>query len=100
MVRQPSSLPVLSCDHCAWCCKEQIEPPYLPTELDVLPRELRRQIDQHRPDLSAKDPPGCYWLGADGKCLHYDQRPLVCREFEMGGEDCLTLRAKYLPKTP
>ena len=81
------------------CCREQTEPPYLPTELDVLPRELRRQIERHRPEPHADvgKPAGCYWLGADGKCLHYDERPLVCREFEMGGEDCLTLRKGHVP---
>ncbi|MEI8195918.1 MAG: YkgJ family cysteine cluster protein [Phycisphaerae bacterium] len=98
MAQHPIALPVLSCAGCALCCREQTEPPYLPTELDVLPRELRRQIEQHRPepDANGKMPSGCYWLGADGKCLHYDERPLVCREFEMGGEDCVTLRVQQL----
>lgn len=99
MIENPIALPVLSCERCALCCREQTEPPYLPTELDVLPRELRRQIEQQQadPQTGGSKPAGCYWLGPDGKCLHYEQRPLVCREFEMGGEDCLTLRVQHLP---
>lgn len=27
-------------------------------------------------------------------CRIYDKRPLICREFELGSEDCLTERAR------
>ena len=34
----------------------------------------------------------CIWLTPDGTCRHYEHRPQVCRDFEMGGEDCLRFR--------
>lgn len=35
----------------------------------------------------------CIWLNrVTGQCRDYEMRPPVCREFEMGGEDCLRLR--------
>lgn len=34
-------------------------------------------------------------------CRIYDRRPLVCREFEMGGHDCIVERsAGHLPVMP
>ncbi len=29
-------------------------------------------------------------------CSIYEQRPLICREFEMGADECLTERAEHL----
>lgn len=29
------------------------------------------------------------------RCRIYDQRPLICREFAMGGADCLAERARW-----
>jgi Fe-S-cluster containining protein len=34
----------------------------------------------------------CFWLMPEGTCRHYEHRPEVCREFEVGGEDCLRIR--------
>jgi Fe-S-cluster containining protein len=28
------------------------------------------------------------------KCLIYDKRPWICRDFKMGSKDCITERAK------
>ena len=29
-------------------------------------------------------------------CTIYDNRPLICREFEMGADECITERKEYL----
>jgi Fe-S-cluster containining protein len=35
----------------------------------------------------------CLWFDpVSRKCRHYEHRPPVCREFEVGGEDCLAWR--------
>ena len=37
----------------------------------------------------------CIWFDPDTKgCSHYEHRPMICREFEVGGEDCLRIRGK------
>ena len=42
----------------------------------------------------------CYWLDQDTKrCKHHDRRPAVCRDFEIGGDDCRRLRAASEPIT-
>lgn len=61
----------------------------MPTELDVLPRSLLAKLP---PDDDAPGCGPCSWLGPDKACQHYTHRPEVCRQFEMGGEDCLEIR--------
>jgi Fe-S-cluster containining protein len=35
----------------------------------------------------------CIWLNlVTGECRHYNQRPDVCREFEVGNDSCRMLR--------
>ena len=86
----------VSCEGCAVCCHGEAVPPFLPTELDRLPRALAAGLDAHAveeaPGREGKHAGPCTWLAADGKCRHYEDRPGVCREFERGGEDCLRLR--------
>jgi uncharacterized protein len=37
----------------------------------------------------------CLWLDAEaGRCLHYEYRPQACREFAVGGVDCLDARRR------
>ena len=37
----------------------------------------------------------CENLGADGKCIIYDDRPDVCKEYKPGSEQCETARAAW-----
>ena len=32
------------------------------------------------------------------RCTIYDKRPLICREFEMGGGDCIKARQAFFTK--
>jgi Fe-S-cluster containining protein len=34
-------------------------------------------------------------LGSRAQCSVYQNRPLVCREFQPGSEDCLTVRRSF-----
>lgn len=84
-------LPVISCDSCGKCCSMQGTPPMLPDEFDALPTALKwdRRANADRYDLNLP----CLWFDvATKRCRHYDHRPIVCREFETGGEDCLRFR--------
>lgn len=43
----------------------------------------------------------CAALNRDNmRCIIYESRPLICREFEMGGRDCLTARAEPIQVRP
>ena len=86
-------LPVLSCEGCGACCYLQSLPPYMPTELDVLAKHLVAEISAAM-KRNHKGP--CIWLNAEKRCGHYEERPEVCRQFELGGEECVTLRREFL----
>jgi Fe-S-cluster containining protein len=63
---------------------------YVPVKL---PPEVEAPLLAYYRDLHDDDyGQPCVWLAADGTCAHYDLRPYTCREFEVGGEDCLRLR--------
>lgn len=93
------SLPVLSCDNCARCCSQMRTPPFLglldpPGEgYHALPAELQEEVRRAVYDDRPQDSP-CSWLDpVTLKCRHYDLRPAICRDFEMGGDGCLKWRA-------
>jgi Fe-S-cluster containining protein len=107
-VRKP--LPVVSCTGppCGACCEHQAGLPvtwYTVIEPDApLPADLRREIDDtarrwNGPGMwrGPGDDAPCVWYDAATKrCRHYENRPAVCREFEVGGPECLTWRGLLL----
>ena len=88
-------LPILSCDDCALCCHTQHFPPFMSTELAALPPYLAAEVETLEEAASKGHTGPCPWLNASGRCRHYDLRPEVCRQFEMGGEDCREIRAAH-----
>lgn len=59
---------------------------------DKPPPELEWDIDEHAFRYDQGLP--CLWYDAETRqCKHYEHRPEVCREFEMGGDDCLEMRS-------
>ena len=40
--------------------------------------------------------PGTAMAGKSGECAHYGERPAVCVEFDMGGAECLQMRAEFI----
>lgn len=107
-----SNLTVLNCDGCGHCCRNQPLPPmysayfydheslltheeimWIDTLPDEAANELATAVHDTVDGIRSEDEP-CFWLTDDGKCKHYEHRPQICRDFEMGGEDCLRMRAE------
>jgi Fe-S-cluster containining protein len=88
-----------SCDGCGACCMNETIPPYMPNELDILPAALRAEVEALE-RAGVAPGAGCAWLDKRTmKCLHYEERPEVCRQFELASEDCLTVRRGYVRPT-
>lgn len=94
------------CDNCGLCCMHMRTPPFLgdtDPRWKALPEELRQQIDNW---LMSEPSPRyrymvnndgdinpCIWLDLlTGQCKHYELRPDVCRDFEVGCKSCRMLR--------
>jgi uncharacterized protein len=93
------------CKNCGLCCMHMRTPPFLgPTDpqWNELADELKREIESWvigpspRYELMVKfdgkvNP--CIWLDlVSGKCKHYELRPDVCRDYEVGNQSCRTIR--------
>jgi len=109
-------LPIIeSCDGCGACCMEQESPPGYISFLSYpefaeeedytgdaerfknLPPHLLDELKEyHARLLSNSPPPGdqpCIWLDLETrKCKHYEHRPSICRDMEMGGDACRAWR--------
>lgn len=113
-------LPIINCDDCGACCATMCSPPgYVaiiaatergqqdewPVALDVirvglLPPEadklLRDYIERGRRDGFPKDDQPCIWLDLETKrCRFYEDRPQICRDFEVGSEGCRSWRDEF-----
>lgn len=97
IVEKDGALPAasdVSCSHChACCCRLQamlFGDPEVPDHLTV--------TDECGVRSMAREDDG--WCSALDRrtmtCRIYQQRPWICREFEMGKEECLSARATYL----
>ena len=88
----------MTCDGCgAVCCRHMGYPPFLvlwdDREFDALPPALQGEVRLAM--LARRGDSGlpCIWLDGE-RCRHHDLRPSVCRDFTVGGEDCLASRHK------
>lgn len=105
-----SALPVIeSCDGCGVCCLVVTHPPYY-SVFQEFGEEAWERLKRERRDLAigiavdyrrrhdAGEPLSgtpCLWYDpATRRCRHYEYRPLACREFEVGSEDCLDARRR------
>jgi Fe-S-cluster containining protein len=62
---------------------------------DALPQSLKSEIEDFRIKVRPNSPheQPCLWLDlATKRCRHYEHRPKLCRDFALGGEECLGFR--------
>jgi len=80
------------CRGCGACCLRQPWPPFLDEhELAAIPRRLREELKRASRDRTGLP---CFWLDLlTHECRHYEHRPVACREFQPGSENCLEDRA-------
>lgn len=112
--------PFVSCDGCGACCLMQCSPPMYVYWLDMpesddnrddedwcrvnsLPEPLKEELREYRRKIreSSGDGPNfddfaCIWLDESTmKCKHYEHRPSICRDFQVGSEECLGWREEF-----
>src|ERR1700691_4762925 len=105
-----SGLPIIdSCDGCGVCCLVVTHPPFY-SVFEEFGEEAWERLKRERRDLlleivvdhrtrRADGSPlvgtPCLWYDQETRrCKHYEYRPLACREFEVGGEDCHDARRR------
>jgi hypothetical protein len=92
--------PALDCEPCGACCREaygavQVRrgEPFSVAHAELLTREGRTLwLVREGERCPALDGEGS--AAAPYRCRHYDERPRTCRDFERGGEHCLTARRR------
>ena len=103
-------LPIVeSCDGCGACCLVVTHPPFYSVfeeegeeAWERLKRERRDLVLQIAGDHKRRRVGGeplvgtpCLWYNPETRqCKHYDYRPLACREFDVGSEDCVDARRR------
>ena len=85
----------LDCTNFGACCREMVQPPMDLTDRFNVPDYLLREITHFnamvRDSLPEVYP--CIWLDlVTMKCRHYEHRPAICRDFQIGGDGCMTQR--------
>ena len=100
-----TALPVMSCDGCGVCCMHMAVPPYHRDEITLLPPEVQADYEAARNARIAQwnahkiDETACAWFDmVTRKCRHYEHRPEICQDFEMGGDECVAYRLDAEPK--
>ncbi|MDX2035330.1 MAG: YkgJ family cysteine cluster protein [Isosphaeraceae bacterium] len=102
--------PILqSCEGCGVCCTVVGRPPFVvrldgtgeehweklrderPDLLDALNRQARAERERGEPTFGV----ACSWYDPIMRnCRHHELRPRACRDFEIGGIDCLDARRR------
>ncbi len=103
-------VPPESCDGCGLCCEGIGSPvllyasraglpaphPFRPAEL---PQNLIEEIDNHFSGLTRgqESQDRCLWFDPVTRaCRHYEFRPQICRDYDLGGRACLQRRRDEL----
>ena len=65
-----------------------------------LPDHLREELDEFVASYAAPEDGqldgACFWLDPETRlCKHHEYRPNVCRDFEIGCQQCLDWRSHY-----
>ena len=85
----------IDCGGCGACCLHVSAPPFTAAEHAHLPAWARAEVVGAR-DAIEGNSGSCVWFDMEAKnCRHHTIRPLVCRDFAVGGEACHLLRTHY-----
>jgi Fe-S-cluster containining protein len=110
MYREFNVLQPDTCDDCGLCCqgvgspvmvyqsRPDIAGPH-PARPPDLPQPLIEEIDAHFLGLARGYEPqeSCLWYDPEARCCkHYEWRPPICRQYELGGQDCRKLRRPFV----
>lgn len=60
-----------------------------------LKAELDEFVSRYERPVSGLDGPCCWYDPQSRTCLHHEHRPRVCRDFQIGSEDCIGWREVY-----
>lgn len=64
-----------------------------------LPEDAMEELREYMKRLLAgegAEGDSCIWLdGQSMRCRYHEHRPSICRDFKVGGEDCLGWRETY-----
>ena len=97
---------VRDCDGCFACCMKAGSPPFeTREELDSIPKHLRRELERYFSKIEKNEIQSrsvlflpCLWLDEEkGECTNYDYRPKICRDFQVGGQECIQFIDLGLP---
>jgi Fe-S-cluster containining protein len=79
-----------ACKDCGLCCMAVTTPPFIcPPTFELW--GLDKWICSPRRAYADEQP--CVWLDRiTGKCTHYEDRPDICMDYEVGCESCVALR--------
>lgn len=99
-------LPIIdNCSGCGACCLHLDTPPFhgyeWPADEDECGPEmwaLFKEIEAIESTQTRLDENGgpCLWFDPVARrCKHYDDRPWMCIDFEVGGEACRAFRAEH-----
>ena len=85
----------LDCLKCAACCGPAFDVVEVESDDPVVLKhpELIGKADG-RLHILRKPGNSCFCLGIDNKCSIYANRPICCREFERGSENCIFARRR------
>jgi Fe-S-cluster containining protein len=85
--------PAIRCSQCAAaCCRLKVA--VMPD--DKIPAWLLDHDDRGMPILAKAESGWCAALDQDTmRCMIYRQRPTICRDFAMGGDDCRAVRSAW-----
>ena len=110
------ALQTVDCSDCKGkCCRHMVAPPFTlmwngyetlePVEechnwIDyehwmAMPQSLKTEYRDRAMARRGRDEESpCHWLTQSGRCANHEFRPDVCRDFEVGGEDCMETRKR------
>ena len=61
---------------------------------ETVPDEVKTELQDFIEDGGAEMGEPCFWYDAKNQsCKHHSCRPTICRDFEVGGQRCVNLRA-------